>query len=178
MERRTYLAGAGGTLAALAGGTVVAKATRADISASTSLVRGRSVSVTATRTVSRDSLEYVEATGDVRSGTTTESFEHWARQACGELGGSAALSAIEDRFDTPVEGVGRGTKSLLFGSVVTVDHVVVHDGDGSVMSEPNVAFEDLVAVTPRTVTATVLFEGHDYTRELPVIVRHDERRLN
>jgi len=46
------------------------------------------------------------------------------------------------------------------------------------MSEPNVTFEDLVAVTPRTVTATVVFEGHDYTRELPVIVRHGERWLN
>ena len=174
MNRRTYLVAGAAGLASLAGCTAVAKTTRADVTVDPSLVRGKGDPVTAEETITRDSVEYLEATNEVRYGDTTEPFHRWARRECASVGSTAVLPAIEDRFEKPIEGLGKGVRSLLFGLIITVDYTVVRDEEGSVTSEPNVEFEELVAVTPRTVTATVVLEGRDYARTVPVIVQESE----
>lgn len=174
VNRRTYLTAGAAGLASLAGCTAVAKTTRADITADPSLVRGEGDPVTTEQTIDRDSIEYLEETDEIRYGDTTELFGRWARRECAAVGSTAVLPAIEDRFEKLLEGVGKGVRGLLFGLVITVDHTLVRDRDGSVTSEPNVDFEELVAVTPRTVTTTVVLEGRDYTRVVPVIVQQSE----
>lgn len=67
-------------------------------------------------------------------------------------------------------------RGLFFGTVITVDHTVARDRDGSAVSEPNVDFEELVAVTPRTVAATVVLEGRDYAGVVPVVGRRSGSR--
>lgn len=177
MKRRTYLTAVGGGIASLAGGTAVARATRADIAADSSLVRGEGDPVSTRETVTRDHLEYIEGTNSVRYDETTESFEKWARRECAAVGSDAVLPAIDDRTDEPIEGIGKGVRGLAFGSVISVDHTISRDRDGSVRSKPNVKFEELVLAAPRSVTATVVLEGQEYTRKVPVIVRHSETQL-
>lgn len=152
----------------------MAKTTRADVTADPSLFRGEGNPVTTRQTIDRDSIEYLEETNEVRYGDTTESFKRWARRECTAVGSAAVLPAIDSRFEKPIEGVGKGVRDLLFGLVITVDYTIVRDRDRSVTSEPNVGFKELVAVTPRTVTATVVLEGRDYTRVVPVIVQQSE----
>lgn len=177
VNRRTYVTAVGGGLAFLVGGVAVADATRADITADSSLVRGKGDPVTTTETVTRDQLEYIEETNRVRYPNTTESFKKWARRECAAIGSEAVLPAIDERVDKRVEGVGKGVRGLAFGLVITVDHTIARNGDGSVMSKPNVGFEELIAVAPRSVTATVILEGQEYTRDVPVIVRRSESQL-
>ena len=174
MNRRTYVTAIGGGLASLAGGVAVAKATRADITADPSLVRGKGEPVATTGTVTRDYLEYIEETNGVRYPDATEPFAKWARRECAVIGSSAVLPAINNRIDKPLEGVGKGVRALAFGLVITVDHTIARDREGTVMSEPNVGLDELVTVAPRSVTATVVLEGHEYTRDVPTIVRHGE----
>ena len=174
MKRRTYLTACGVGLASLAGCTTVAKTTRADVTADRSLVRGEGDPVATEHPVDRDSVEYLEETNEVRDGGTTQPFDRWARRKCETVGLAAVVPVIEERFGKSIEGVGTGVRSLLFGPVITVDYTIVRDSDGSVTREPNVEFEELVAVTPRRVTATVALEGRAYTRDVPVAARRSE----
>lgn len=172
MNRRTYLVAAGGALTAVAGGTAVASATRADVLADSELTRGEGEATTIARTISRDSVEYVESTNEVRENDRTEPFERWARRESNEIGAETVVGTVENRFEKSVEGVGSGVRYLLFGPVVTVDHTVTRDRDGSTVSEPNVGLERLVSVAPRTMTVTVELSGHEFTKEIPVGVGH------
>jgi hypothetical protein len=177
MNRRTYITAVGGGLASLVGGVAVAKATRADIIADPASVRGEGEPVMTTGTVSREEIEYIGETNSVSYGDTTDPFEKWARRECASVGSTAVLPAIDDRIDKPLEGVGKGERGLAFGLVISVNHTIARDRDGSVMSEPNVDLEKLVAVAPRLVTTTVILEEQEFTRDVPVIVRHGETQL-
>ena len=184
MNRRTYLAAVGAGVASLAGGFAVGEATRADVTAEPSMVRGEGDPVTTAGTVERDSVEYLEATDEVRYvkyykndepvAYETEPFERWAKRACASVGSRAVLPTINERFEEPISGVGKGVRALLFGLVITVDHTVVRDEDGAVVNEPSVGFDDLVAATPRAVNATITFEGREYARAVPVAVERVE----
>lgn len=194
MNRRAYLAGIGAGVASLAGGLAVAEATRADVMAEPSLIRGEGDPVSASETVERDYVEYVEATDEVRyvtvergddsetvvhdgeAASETEPFERWANRACASVGSRAVLPAVDRRFEQPVAGLGKGVRGLVFGLMITVDHVVVRDEDGSVVNEPNVGLDELVAATPRAVNATITFEGREHTRAVSVAVEHAETR--
>lgn len=174
MNRRKALASAGGTLLAVVGGTAVADATRADVLADSELTRGKGDVVAIERTVTRDSVAYLESTDDVEEDGHTVPFETWARGECREVGAAEVLAVVERRLGKSVEGVGSGVRYLLFGPVVTVDHTVTRDREGSVESEPNVPLDRLIAVAPRTVTVTVALEGRRYTAGTPVGVGHAE----
>lgn len=174
MNRRTYLLAAGGTVGAVAGGTAVASVTRADLLADSELTRGEGAAFETERTVTRDSVEYVESSGVVEEDGQTEPFDEWARRECDEVAANTVVGAVEDRIDGPVDGVGSGVRYLLFGPVVTVDHNVLRDRDGAILSEPNVELDRLIDVAPRTLTATVVLDGRRYTRSLPVGVGHSE----
>jgi len=172
--RRKYLVSAGGALVTLTGGTAVVRETRADILADGELTRGRGEPAKVERAIVRDSVEYLEPTDEVRENGHTDPFGEWARRECGEVGAEAVVSVVERRIDGPVEGVGSGVQYLLFGPVVTVDHTVTQERDGSVASEPNIPLDRLVSVAPPTMTVTVALDGREYTAELPVGVGHAE----
>lgn len=186
MNRRTYLAGVGAGVASLTGGFAAAEATRADIAAEPSLIRGDGDPVATRETVERDSAEYLEATDEVRyaaryrgdepAAYETEPFERWAKRACASAGSRAVLSVIDDRFEKPITGLGKGVRGLLLGPAITVDHVVVRDEDGTVVNEPSVGLDELVAATPRAVDVTVTFEGREYAWAVPVAVEQVERQ--
>lgn len=168
MNRRKVLVAAGGAIGTVAGGTAVANAARADILADGELTRGGGEPAAREKTIDRDSVEYVDATNVVRENGHARPFDRWARRECEEIGAGTVVSVVEERLDTTVEGVGSGVRFLLFGPVVTVDHTVTRDRDGSIVSEPNVQFERLLSVAPRTLTVTVILEGQRFTKEMPV----------
>lgn len=178
MDRRKYLISAGGAIDAVTGGTAVANATRADVLADSGLTRGKSDAVAIQRTITRDSLEYLESTDHVRENGHTAPFRKWARRESERIGANAVVSVVEDRFDTSVDGVGSGVRYLLFGPVVTADHTVTRDRDGSVVSEPNVSLDQLISVAPRTMTVTVDIDSRGYTTDVPVGVGHAEMEMD
>ncbi|WP_152421683.1 hypothetical protein [Halogeometricum pallidum] len=174
MNRRNFLIAGGGTVVALAGGTAVAGATRADILADTELTRGKGEAVKIEKTITPESVEYLESTNEVRENGHTQPFNNWARRECAEIGAGEVVPVVDDRLETAVEGVGSGVRYLIFGPVITVDHTVTRDRDGSIVSEPNVTLEQLISVAPRTMTVTVTLDGHTFTKEFPVGVGHSE----
>lgn len=174
MNRRGLLKAAGGGLAFLAGGTIAAEAARADITADPALFRGRGAPISTRATITQGTIEYVEGTHEVRWADTTEPFERWARRKCASVGSTAVLPAVDERLEQPMKGIGKGVRGLFFGLAITVDHTIWRDEDGSVMRRPNVAFDELVAVTPRDVNATVVLDGHPYTRDVPVLAQRAE----
>lgn len=174
MNRRTVLIAAGGTVAAFAGGTAVANATRADILATSELTRGKGEAVPIANTITRESVTYVESTHQVREHGTTESFNEWARGESAAIAAREIVAVVDNRLDTSVDGVGSGVRYLLFGPVITVDHTVTRDRDGSIVSEPNVTLERLISVAPRSIRVTVTLDGHAHTTAFPVGVGHSE----
>jgi len=106
--------------------------------------------------------------------TDTVSFEVWAeteaalvaaeeaaRVARSRLDGDATLSAGIDADDDP------GTVR----SFVALDYR--YDEGDSLVADPGVAFDDVVAVTPERVTATVVFAGQEYAETAPIHVQRE-----
>ncbi|MBX0297617.1 hypothetical protein [Haloarcula nitratireducens] len=174
MNRRQFLIAGGGTVVALAGGTAVADATRADILADTELTRGEGEAITIAKTISRESVEYLESTNTVEENGHTQPFNKWARRECAGIGANEIVPVVDDRLETTVAGVGSGVRYLIFGPVITGDHTVTRNRDGSIGSEPNVTLEQLTSVAPRTITVTVTLAGQQLTTEFPVGVGHSE----
>lgn len=174
MKRRSLFAAVGGGLAFLTGGTIAARAARADITADPALFRGKGAPISTKETITRDSIEYVDGTNKVRWAGTTEPFQRWARRECASVGSMAVLPAIDERLEKPVKGIGKGVRGLFFGLVISVHHTIWRNPDGSVESRPIMPFDELVAMTPRVVNATVVLEGHEYSRNVPVMVTRAE----
>jgi len=174
MNRREYLLTAGGALTAIAGGTAAANATRADILADSELTRGKGDTVAKTTTVTRDSVNYLDSTGEVSDRGHVEPFDQWARRECVEFGASAVVGVIQSRLRRSIDGVGSGVRALLFGSVISVDHTVTRGRDGDVVNEPNVTLKQLISMAPRRMSITVSLEGQTYTTDVPVGVGHTE----
>lgn len=110
MNRRRFLIAGGGTVVALAGGTAVASATRADILADTELTRGKGEAEEIEKTITRESVEYLESTNDVRENGHTQPFNKWAQSECAEIGANEVVPVVDDRLETAVEGVGSGVR--------------------------------------------------------------------
>lgn len=172
MNRRKFLLVGGGTV--VAGGAAVANATRADVLADTDLTRGKGEAVTIEKTITRDSVEHLESTNAVRENSETQPFDKWARRECAKIGTEEVVPVVDDRLDTSVDGVGSGVRYLIFGPVITVDHTVTRNRDGSIVSEPNVTLDRLITVVPRTMTVTVTLDGQGFTKEFPVGIGHSE----
>lgn len=178
MNRRNVLIAGGGAIIWIGGGTAVADAVRADILADSELTHGKGEPSAIKQTVSTDGVEFLESSQRVRDNGDTQPFHKWARAECLEIGANRIVEIIENRLDKPVEGVGAGVRYLIFGPVITVDHMVTRDRDGEIVSEPNVALEDLISVTPRTLRVTVILDGNKYRRAIPVGGGHSEVWMN
>ncbi|WP_255149150.1 hypothetical protein [Halorarius halobius] len=175
MNRRTFLGALGGCGVTLAGGVAVGKPELV-----VGAPRGEGEPVSTRRAVADDAVEYLPEEDAVRYPTRvgadgpeayeTEPFERWARRRCASVGSEAVLPALDERFDTELEGIGKGVESEYLGLVISVMATTTRNREGEVVSEPNVAFDRLVARTPRTVRATVTLEGREHTRSVPVFV--------
>lgn len=168
MDRRRLLIAGGGIVGAVAGGTALADATRADLLVDRELTQGTGEPVATQQTITRDAVDYLASTDAVREHGETEPFTEWARREGQEIAADTVVSVVESRVEGPLDGVGSGVRFLLFGPVITVDHLVTHDRTGTVVNEPTVTFNRLITVTPRTMTVTVTLDGHDYTTTFPV----------
>lgn len=102
-------------------------------------------------------------------------WERWAATECATVAAEAVAERLADELDGnggASVGVTAGDDGLLVG----VAYVVTYDRDGERVSETSVAFDRLVAATPRAVTATVTLDGRTATRTVPTRVRHSQRR--
>ncbi|WP_225333381.1 hypothetical protein [Halomicrobium urmianum] len=178
MDRRRFLRWAGGGAVAAPGGTALARETRADVLLDPELNRARGDPETIERTVDHDAVGYRASTGEVVENGRTQSFEDWARLECGDVATDAVVGVVADRIGRDLESVGSGLRSLVFGFVLTVDHNVLRNRDGEVISEPNVPVDRLIEAAPRSLTVTVALDGggedREYTRTFPVGVGHSE----
>ena len=178
--RRRFLAGSLALLGSAAG----------CLSAGVPLVddgkRGRGDPVSVRQELAPEHVTYVDETNEVRypalmSGDgvekyETEPFRKWGRRRCASVGVEVVVPTIEARFGGPLEGVGRGVASRLPGLVIVVDHATRLGDDGTVESRPNVSFDRLVDLAPRAVNATVVLDGNEVSRAVPVIVDRFEYR--
>lgn len=163
-----------GALVAAVGGTAVASATRADLDLDGELTRAAGDPHVIRRTVTRESVTYLPSSDEVRTDGRTVPFDRWARRECRTVGADRVVTVVEERLGRPVESVGSGVRHLVFGPVVTVDHVTTRDRDGEVRSEPDVPVDRLVSTAPRTLTVTVALADRSYTTTLPVGVGQAE----
>lgn len=148
--------------------------------------RGRGGPVSVRRELDPEHVTYVGGANRVRypdlmsdggvETYETEPFEKWGKRRCASIGVEAVVPTIEERFGEPLEGVGRGVESRLPGLVITVGHAVLLNDDGEVESEPNISFDRLVDLAPRSVDATVVLDGNEVSRAVPVVVQQFEYR--
>lgn len=74
-----------------------------------------------------------------------------------------------------VDGLSGATSSAIDGGEgldAVVSTTTTLNRDGEVVSEPEVAFEDLVAATPRAVEVTYVLADREYETTVPIYVRH------
>lgn len=146
--------------------------------------QGRGAPVSTEQTITDEGIEYRPSSDTVkwvkyRSGGDpvaheTEPFEKWADRRCASVGSDVVLPTIQTRLDKDLQGVGKGVSGETIGLVITVHIGTTYDRDGDVISEPNISVEDLLAVTPRTVRATIKLEGREHSRSVPVFVEETE----
>lgn len=182
MNRRTYLATFGAGVASLTGYTVLTDSRQLPMFGKGKRGKGEPVSVR--ETIIDDSITYLEDTEEVRYVTgysggkpkehAKEPFKQWAKRKCASVGSTAVLPAIKTRSATSVEGIRKGVEGRLFGTVISVDYVISRTQEGEVENKPNVSFSELVEVTPQTVHATVVLDGREHTRAVPVLVQRSE----
>jgi hypothetical protein len=175
MYRRDFLAAlTGGSLAAASGFSAHRPALLEGSR------RGRGDPISVQRSITDESITYDPDRGTVRYPTLmgsdgpvahgSEPFELWANRRCASVGSDAVLPAVEDRVDREMTGIGKGVRGTSFGLAITVSATTTLDREGTVVSEPVIPLDRLVAVTPATVYATVRFEGREHTRAVPVFV--------
>ncbi|AFK19692.1 hypothetical protein E6P09_01695 [Haloferax mediterranei ATCC 33500] len=140
-------------------------------------VRGEAAPVSASQKFTEnDGYEYLEEEDEVRyvaayrSSTGNEtrapvydtiSFDDWATSECASVARQAVMTALyqalgESNLDSIVASVrGRNTGS----ATITILHQTVLSRSGSVVSQPTIPFDELVATTPRSATGTVNLDG-------------------
>lgn len=100
----------------------------------------------------------------------TMPFDRWAQLQCAEAGVDAVWDVVAARLDREPTRLGRGATSSFPGMVVELSHTTVVDDAGEVVSQPPVSFDELLEVTPASVTATVALDGQESTHAVPVQV--------
>jgi hypothetical protein len=102
--------------------------------------------------------------------TDTMPFDRWSQLQCAEAALDPAWRVVERRLDGESERLGRGVTSSFPGMVVEFSHTTTVDDEGEVVSAPPVTFDDLLDITPRSVTATVSLDEKTVTHTVPVQV--------
>lgn len=158
-------------------------------------IRGAAEPITLEVTIERDGVEYLPESHEVRYvamyrrvGPPQEGpggrepiyetipFERWGHTKCASVGAERVGEVVRE-----ATGEGTAISSGVFrqddGRAISVELVTTIGRSGEVRREPSVAFDDLVAVTPRTVDATVRLAGREHPETVPVWVSALEERL-
>lgn len=105
------------------------------------------------------------------------SCEGWIRRVrfyCQFTTAAAKTAAEHVNDELGVDEVGGGITSGILdrdrAAIVTVTTLL--DRDGDVIRETAVEFDTLVAITPASVDALYVLDGHEYELEVPVYAQH------
>lgn len=155
------------------------------------VVRGTGAPITIRETVSLGESEFLPDEREVKHVVarntegpvewTTEPVVQYAHRECVKAGAEAIFPVIEDRYNSPVENI--GTKAQFdddgeSGERIVVEYTVWKEPwEQTVKSTPNIDFDNLVAVTPRTVRTTVELVDEAYSCDVPVFVQATEAAL-
>ena len=116
----------------------------------------------------------------------TEPFSRYAGRKCAGVAADAVTSAIAERLDAPTEHVAvnsqfetgnDGVPDDAEAEVLVTSTVWMKRWEDGVKSRPAVDFDELVAVTPSTVTATVELFGREYACVVPVLAKKTRAQL-
>ena len=159
-------------------------------------VRGEGSPISTRERLAPDEVEYLSETDEVEivvarneAGPVewaTELFARYVSRRCAGVAADAVASAIGERLDASTEHVAVNSqfekrndgKPDYTEAEVLVTYTVWMEswGDG-VKSRPSVDFDELVAVTPSDVTATVELFDREYACEVPVFVEKTRAQL-
>lgn len=108
----------------------------------------------------------------------TTPADRWGKQSCRSAAAIAAAEHVQDELDT--EEISGGVTSGLTddNEGVTVNTRTTLDRECNVVHETDVDYEELVAATPRTVSASYEMDGFEYEMDVPVFARHTVERLD
>jgi hypothetical protein len=124
-----------------------------------------------------ETIRYVAArSGDEPALFETISFDEWASIECAEAALERVREVTTDRLGTDEFGSGMGVPPDVAETedLVVRLHVATHVEDGETVKTPTLSRDELAAVAPRTVEATVSLEGEEFSRTVPVFAQHVE----
>lgn len=111
--------------------------------------------------------------------TDTVSFEVWAETEAALVAAEAAAAAARERLDgdaTLSAGIDADDDPGTVRSFVALDYR--YDESETLVAEPGVAFDEVVAATPESVSATVVFAGQEYADTVPIHVQREVVRAD
>jgi hypothetical protein len=157
------------------------------------------MSISVETTVERDDIEYRETDDAIRYvarwvRTSPEAvergepperepryetipFERWARTECAHVGAQSVLDVLRTHLGDGAEHLSAGVTTEDSTKVIHVSLVTTLGRDGSLLSEPTVSFERVVAKTPESVAVTITIDGRQYASTVPVYVEQSTGRL-
>lgn len=108
----------------------------------------------------------------------TTPADRWGKQRCRSAAVKAAAEHVQEELDT--ENISGGVTSGLTkdNEGVTVNTRTTLDRECDVVYDTDVDYEDLVAATPQTVSASYEMDGFEYEMDVPVFARHTVERLS
>lgn len=102
----------------------------------------------------------------------TTPADRWGKQRCRSAAATAAAEHLQEELDTEdiSGGVTSGPTDDNVG--VTVNTRTTLDRECDVVYDTDVDYEELVAATPRTVSASYEMDGFEYGMDVPIFARH------
>lgn len=102
----------------------------------------------------------------------TTPADRWGKQRCRSAAAGAAAEHVQEELDA--ENISGGVTSGLTddNEGVTVNTRTSLDRECNVVYDTDVEYEELVAATPRTVTASYEMDGFEFELDVPVFARH------
>ena len=97
----------------------------------------------------------------------TTPFEDWGETECASVAADEVRAVVEPAVDGD-PNLSVGITNREGEMAVTVQQTTTLNRQGTVVSEPTTPFERVVAVTPRSVDATVHLEGQTHATTVPV----------
>lgn len=108
----------------------------------------------------------------------TTPADRWGKQRCRSAAAITAAGHVQEELDT--EDISGGVTSGLTedNEGVTVSTRTTLDRECDVVYDTDTDYEELVAATPRIVSASYEMDEFEYEMEVPVFARHTVERLS
>ncbi|WP_162562652.1 hypothetical protein [Salinigranum rubrum] len=105
-----------------------------------------------------------------------DSFEQWAETECPRFVSDYLKSILDSRINSSTKGIQVGINNNADSWSITVNYIILLNQSGKVIAEPEVKFHEVVENTPRSIRATLKYNGKKYTCEYDINVVEDTRR--